>query len=245
MTEQSPIVLPGQVVEPGTALISQAEIEAQLRKQLAEVNKRTSSPGQNQISVKGKMFTLPGQQPRPGPLHCVILDYIWALMHYPGAYNAKKAQDPNCFAIGREKPELGLMRPDDSSPEKQGEDCRRCPKNQWKSDPKGGNGKACKNQRRLLIVPRDADPNAQPYTIYVSPTALKNFDAYVRELSSVHGLDPIQAVTALDFNPSAAYPMLTFAFVDKHANLNTMWGLKERYKSMTEHIIELKHDIDE
>lgn len=245
MTDQSPIVLPGQTLEPGTALVSQAEIEAKLRQQLQTVNQRTSSPGQNQISVKGKMFTLPGKAPMPGPLYCVVLDYVWALMHYPGAFKQNKPQDPNCFAVGRDKPETGLVKPDPTSPEPQGENCRTCPKNQWKSDPKGGNGKACKNQRRLLIVPRDTDPNAQPYTIYVSPTGLKNFDAYVRELASVHNLDPIQAVTAIDFNPSAAYPMLTFAFVDKHANLQLMWNLKERYKSMTEHIIELKHDDDE
>lgn len=242
MTDQSPIVLPGQTAS--TAVVSVAEIEAQLRGQLAEVNKRTSSPGQNQISLRGKMFTLPGQAPKSGPLYCVILDYIWALMHYPGVFNQKKPQDPNCFAVGREKPETGLMKPDETAPEKQGDNCRTCPKNQWRSDPKGGNGKACKNQRRLLIVPQGSDANAQPYTLYVSPKGLKNFDAYVRELASVHGIDPIQAVTAIDFNPVEAFPMLTFSFVEKHAGLVTMWELKNRYKAMTEHIIELKNDAE-
>lgn len=237
--QQNPIVLPGQPA-PGTAMVSAAEVEAQIRNQLAEVNKRTAAPGQNKISVKGKQFTLPGQAPRPGPLYCVILDYIWAMAHYPGVFNQNKPQDPNCFAIGREKPETGLLKPHESAPEKQGENCRTCPKNQWKSDPKGGNGKACKNQRRLLIVPQGADENAQPFTIYVSPKGLKNFDAYVRQLASEQNIDPIQAITAIDFNPAEAYPMLTFTFVEKHANLVTMWGLKERYKAMTEHVIEVK-----
>lgn len=235
------IVLPGQ--QPGTGLAKTAEqIEAELRGQLARVAERTSSPGQNKISVKGKQFTLPGQAPNPGPLTCVILDYIWALAHYPSAYNQNKPQDPNCFAIGREKPESGKLVAHETAPAKQGDNCKVCPKNQWKSDPKGGNGRACKNQRRLLIVPVDASPDAQPYTIYVSPKALKGFDAYIRELQSVHGVDPIQVITEIAFNPNEAYPMLTFKMVGRHTNLVAMWNMKERYKGMTEHVIELKND---
>lgn len=236
--EGTAITLPGQA--PGTAVVSQEAIEAELRKQLATMNERVSAPGQNKISVKGKMFTLPGQKPQPGPLRCIILDYIWALAHYPGAYNQNKPQDPNCFAVGREKPESGKLTPHETSPEKQGVNCKTCPKNQWKSDPKGGNGRACKNQRRLLIVPVGADANTQPYTIYVSPKGLKGFDAYLTELNSVYNLDPIQVVTDIDFDPNQAYPLLTFKYVDKHTNLVTMWGLKNRYQSMTEHVIELK-----
>lgn len=234
---------PGQELMDQKALEArQREIEEQIRKQLQTVNERTAAPSQNKISVKGKKFTLPGGEPKDGPLLAVILDECWVLAHYPGVFNQNKPQDPNCFAVGRMKPESGDLVPHETSPEPQGEDCASCPKNQWKSDPKGGNGKACKNQKRLLIVPPDAGADTQPYTLYVSPTAIKKYDSYVRELAGVHKVDPVQVITEINFDPNAAYPSLTFKLSERHTNLMVMWDLRERHKAVTEHVFELRGD---
>ncbi len=223
---------------PGTAVVN---IEEQIKKNLAKLNERVGAPPSNKISTKGKRFTLPGGEPRTDPLQVVVLDYIWVMAHYPGAYNPKQLQDPDCFAIGRDKPESGLLLPHDSIAKPRSKDCNSCTQNAWGSAPNGP-GKACKNQRRLLVVPHDAGPETQPLTIYVSPSAIKNFDAYLRELATVEQMDPIQVVTIIDFDPNETYSKLTFKMSGKHANLNEMWALRQRYESMTERPIELKGD---
>lgn len=201
-------------------------IEDEIKRELAAQSKQLGDGPSNKIATKGKVFTLPDGQSDPGPLQAVILDYTWYMVHYPGVYNANNPQQPNCFAIGRDKPESGLLQPHEGAAQKQGSDCKTCPKNQWKSG--NGNGKACKNQRRLVLVAPDATEDTVPMIIYVSPGALKNFDAYVSRLKNEHGILPVQAITEISFDPNQSYPSLMFKFANKHNNLNLFWALKER-----------------
>ena len=90
-----------------------------------------------------------------------------------------------------------------------------------------GAGKACKNTRRLLVVPANATEKTRPWVINVSPTGLKHFDKYVNTLSGV-GTHPIEVVTKISFEASEAFPSLRFEIDTKHDNLNLMWQLKER-----------------
>ena len=227
-----------EAIDPGKEVIN---IEEQIKKNLATLGERVGAIPSNKISTKGKRFTLPGGEPRTDPLQVVVIDYIWVMAHYPGAYNPKALQDPDCFAVGRDQPESGLLVPHDSIDKPHAKNCKDCAKNQWKSAPTG-NGKACKNQRRLIVVPVDATEDTQPLSIYVSPSAIKNFDGYLRELAAVHGLDPIQVITTIDFDPNETYTKLIFKLKEKHANLNLMWSLRQRYVELTERPIELKGD---
>jgi len=199
-------------------------VQEQLRKELDTLKDRVDPPSGYMISTKAKVFTLPNGSASDGPLVCVVLDWVTSNSYFEGIYNPKDPQPPTCFAIARE-PAKAV--PSDNAPKKQGDLCKDCPKNEWGSDPQGGKGKACKNTRRLLIVPHDADENAQPWVISVSPTALKHFDKYVNTLADV-GTHPIEVVTTISFEASEAYPSLRFAVENKHDNLNAMWKLKER-----------------
>jgi hypothetical protein len=64
--------------------------------------------------------------------------------------------------------------------------------------------------------------------LYVSPTALKRFDLYVRGLAHVYGLLPIQVITDIAFDPNPTYPTLTFNLVGPHESTKLMWRLRER-----------------
>ena len=185
----------------------------------------------NKISVKGKVFTLPGGQSSPGPLQGVILDYAWFNAYYEGQYKAGESQSPVCFAVGRvEKEQNGtpVLQPSENAPKPQAEHCVLCPKWQFGSD---GNGKACKNQRRLIVVPPNADADFDPYTIYVSPSALKNFAKYIQDLKRL-GLHPAQVVTDIGFDPNETYPRLTFTMASRHSNLPLFWALRSRAQEM-------------
>lgn len=223
-------------VEPGKEVTN---IEAEIAKSIATLKDRVGAPPSNKIATKGKKFTLPSGNASTGPLSVVILDWRWVMAHYPGAFNPSNPQDPDCFAVGINKPESGSLTPHASIEEPHAEDCSTCSKNEWGSDP-NGRGKACKNQLRLLVIAPTADAGTEPLTLYVSPTALKNFFAYSSELASVHGLDAIQVVTSIGFDPNETYPKLTFEMGEKHAQLQEMWALKQRYQSMVDRPIELK-----
>lgn len=206
-------------------------IEAQLKAQMETLKSQLQAPSSNKISTKGKLFTLPNGKSDPGPLRVVILDFAWALVHYKGVFNAAQPASPDCWALGRDTPDSGKLSPDPSVQKPYATSCNKCPKNQWKSDAQG-RGKACKNQRRLIVVGADGDRNSEPLTLYVSPGALKNFDGYVASLASTHGLLPIQVVTEISFDANQAYPSLKFAMAEKHAKLEEMFSLKAKAEEM-------------
>jgi len=199
-------------------------VQEQLRKELDTLKDRVDPPSGFMISTKGKTFTLPDGSADDGPLICVVLDWVTSNNYFEGLYNPKEPQPPVCFAIGREVATIAASK---NAPKAQGTLCKECPKNEWGSDPQGGKGKACKNTRRLLVVPANATDKTQPWVLNVSPTGLKHFDKYINTLGDV-GTHPIEVVTKISFEASEAYPSLRFEIDKKHDNLNMMWQLKER-----------------
>lgn len=215
-------------------------VEDQIRQELEQSNKRLGALPTNKIQLKNKQFTTPDGQSVPGPIEVVVLDFTWFMCHYPGVYNANNPQQPNCFAIGRDKPDSGLLVPDSTVTDPQGKDCKTCPQNEWGSAPTG-KGKACKNQRRLIIVSPKFDEDSEPMTMYVSPGGLKNFDSYVSRLKNEHGLLPMQVITKVQFDKHQSYPLLQFSFVSKHSEVELAWALKERWADM----LNRKIDVEE
>lgn len=218
-------------------------IEDQIKKELLAQKGQIGALPSNKIQLKGKEFTLPDGQKSNGPMEVIVLDFVWFMAHYPGVYDASNPQQPNCFAVGRDRPDSGLLGPPESVKKPQAENCAVCPKNEWKSAPTG-KGKACKNQRRLIIVPADFDEESEALTMYVSPGGLKNFDAYVVRLRSEHGILPAQAITEISFDTNQTYPLLQFKFVGKHDNMNAAWSLKERFQDVLFRELEIREDED-
>ena len=60
--------------------------------------------------------------------------------------------------------------------------CLSCPFNQWGSG-KGERGKACKEMRRLLIMPKDS---SLPAIMSIPPTSITNWDNYWSGLRSIN-----------------------------------------------------------
>jgi len=224
--------------KPGTEVVSAEAIEAALKNELTEFNDRVGAAPSNKISLKGKVFTTPDGK-SDTELSIIVLDWRHVLANYPGAYSPNNPQDPDCFAVGIHKPESGQLLPHDTIEKPWGENCRDCPKNQWKSAAQG-NGKACKNQARIIAVGANPSTDSQPATLFVSPTGLKNWNAYLTELATVHGLNVLQVVTTVTFDPNETYPKLQFKMSDKHAALQTVWALKARYQEMIDRPIELR-----
>jgi hypothetical protein len=196
-------------------------IQDEIKAEIEGLKDRVEPPSGFKISTKGKMFTLPNGSSSEGPLSCVILDWVTANIYFKGIYNPNDIKPPACWAISDKPADLA---PSENVPDAQNKTCKGCPQNEWGSGT--GKGKACKNTRRLLVVPADADEKSQPWVLDVSPTGLKHFDKYVNALADM-GMHPIQLVTDISFDESEAYPSLRFKALDPFEDLEVAWALKD------------------
>ena len=222
--------------EDDKALVS---VEDLIKKELEAQRGQIGALPTNKIGLAEKTFTLPDGQKSAGPIELIILDFVWFMVHYPGIYNSNNPQQPDCFAVGREKPDGGLLLPHESVEKPHEKDCMTCPKNQWKSSP-SGNGKACKNQRRLIVAPPNFESIDEVMTMYVSPGGLKNFDSYLSRLKAEHGILPVQCITEVSFDADQSYSKLKFKLVERHTRVNDAWALREQAQEMLFRELEAK-----
>lgn len=187
-------------VTKGTAVGAPLDIAAEMER----IKAMTGAVAGNQIKTDEKTFTFPDGEVTSDPVELVIVNFTSMNSYYEGKYDPKNIVPPNCFAI---HPIVTEMVPSDNSPDKQCETCALCPLNQFGSD---GDGKACKNTRRLAVL-RPDQPDADIMVLSVSPTALKSFDRYVQALVRTHGKLPAQVITTVSFNESVKYSQLVFS----------------------------------
>lgn len=83
----------------------------------------------------------------------VILDAIFENVFYEGRYDPDAPQAPTCFAFAREEADLAPHKVVLDAGQAQSLDgCKDCEHNEWGSADTG-RGKACRNTRRLAMVP--------------------------------------------------------------------------------------------
>ena len=112
---------------------------------------------------------------------------------------------PDCFS-------LNGISPDAASTDPQNDLCASCPQNAWgsKITPQGKQVKACADQKRLAVVAAD-DASGPVYLLQVTPAALKDLNAYQKELS-IRGIAPEIVRTRIGFDTDASFPKLKFGF---------------------------------
>lgn len=206
-----------------------AEYDKMLQEQAAGIANRIGKPSGNTISTKGKQFKLPDGTISAGPMRAIVLDWVSYNAHYDGAYDPNKPKPPTCFALG----DLETLTPSANAPNRQSDKCAGCPKNEWQSAATG-RGKACKNQYRLAIIPENLGaPDVKGmYTLTVSPTGMKAFEAFVRTASKDLGALPIRCAVDIGFNQAEAYPTLTFGNASIHNNLAIAMQLQNKAREM-------------
>ena len=182
-----------------------AEYREQLRQVLATLRTRIAPPAGNRISLKGRMFTMPDGSTNPGPIAAVLLDWRAHNQFWAGPYDPNQLEDPICWAVSRT---YDALAPSPESVEPQAESCASCPKNVFGSAP-NRKAKACRNSRRLAIVPPDATLETEPMILTTSPTAISAFESYVLGLATENKM-PVEVVTLIAFDPASDFPSLRF-----------------------------------
>ena len=180
-------------------------IQDALRAQVANMAGRIMPATGNAIRVsQDKQISLPDGTKVEGALELVIVDFVAVHNFYEGKFDKNDIKPPSCFAIGTDPRN---MVPSPNSPNKQASECQTCPMNQWGSD---GKGKACKNGRKLAVLPPDANEDTPIWTLGVSPTAIKGFDGYVAGVARTFGMPPVAVVTTVDLNTATDFPQFMF-----------------------------------
>lgn len=211
------------------------------REKLQSLAKEQSSlerAGSDFVKTKGSKFEFKGAVIKP-PLKVVVLGYTFENAYYVGDYDPDNKTSPVCFAISDRENDLA---PHDTSPEKQGEKCVGCPQNEWGSGNKG-RGKACKNQRRLLLmsVPTDKSgsvdlsklttdyvANAELAQLRISPTGIKGWAAYVKQVTNTLAAPLFAVVTSFSFDETVDYPLVVPSLETEIDDIEVIEALMER-----------------
>lgn len=223
-------------VRKSTAVGSVINVKEKLAAMLAAQEGKTAAVGGNKIRVtQDKHFILPDGTKTRDPLQLVVLDFTSRNDYYEDGYDKDNIVPPTCFAIGNIPTKLI---PSPNSPVKQADSCAECPANIFGSR---GAGKACKNTRVLAVLPPDADADTPIWTIQVSPTAIKAWDGFVKDVQRQFSAPPVAVVVTVSFNEAAEYAQLTFGDAQPNENIEVHL---ERVEEATE-LLAVEPDVSQ
>lgn len=155
-------------------------------------------PSAGRISLKGGLSY--DGTPVPGnKLEVVIVGGAYRNVLYKSRYDPDNIVNPDCFALSVEDED---MKPHENVANPEHETCKGCPMAEWGSNPAGGRGKACKETRRLVLLPAnnlssaDAIKASEMAVLDIPVTSVKNYRNLVNVVASTLNL-PVYAVVVL------------------------------------------------
>lgn len=162
------------------------------------------------ISLRGGRISIDKQPVAGNVLDCVVIAYARENAWYPGKFDPNNPVPPRCYAIQPVRANTNEldMAPHVDVEEPVAELCDGCPKNEWKSGD-GGKGKACKNVRRLALIPADALKSSQGVSeadvLYLKLPVLsvQNWSKYVNAVAAEYKRPPFAMVTQISTEPDA------------------------------------------
>lgn len=154
------------------------------------------------VSFKGGRISYQGNPVKGDELDVIVVDSIIENAFYLEGYDPDNKQPPSCYSFGRDEED---MSPHEKSSEPQSEKCHDCPQNKF-GTAENGKGKACKNVRRLALLPAaplDAGAVGTAEVAYakIPVTSVKGWASYVRTLSALEKVPPLAVVTRIGTIP--------------------------------------------
>lgn len=167
---------------------------------LAQGMEESTLTGGNFIGTRGGILTYQGAEVPGNKMNVVILGHVLHNMFYEGKFDSKNPASPVCYAFGEKESQ---MAPHEKCESPQADECEGCPMNEFGSADTG-RGKACKNSRRLMVIPEDALDdleNANPALIHTPPTSGRAWAGYVVNLATTLRRPPLAVVTEISLVP--------------------------------------------
>jgi hypothetical protein len=131
-----------------------AKWEEELAKQadMAAKAEANAGGGGKFFSTRGGMLSFDDAPLPNNQMAVIIVDTIFENTYYEGVYDPDAPASPLCFAFGRDEDDMVPHVIVTDAGNEQAADCGQCPMNEWGSADVG-KGKACKNTRRLAMIP--------------------------------------------------------------------------------------------
>jgi len=171
------------------------------RQELAEEAKATSAqetPSVQNLSFRSGVMSFGGTPVPANKLSCIVIGTAFERTFYDGPFDPNKIKNPVCFALTTDG-EGAAPHPNSLHP--QHETCNGCPRDQWGSAGEGRRGKACKETRRLALIPADKLESAQDVLASelamakVPVTSVRNWSNFVHKVGAMYSV-PFWAVVA-------------------------------------------------
>lgn len=140
-------------VAPGKQMIAwDKELANFADKSEAQEDTATTGAGMKYFSFKSGVLSFDEAVMPGNKVAVIILDGLFDHSYYEGRYDPENPSPPTCFALGRDEGELAPHKDVFERDQAQHDTCEGCPMNEFGSADTG-RGKACKNTRRLAVIP--------------------------------------------------------------------------------------------
>lgn len=203
-----------------------ANMQAEMAKKIAELSATTTTYEKVNLTLGPNTITVPDIGETNTPMDCVVLDFITTRAYYDTPMpigNKQPANSPACFALGRGSTDDFVPLAD--SPNIQHPTCKGCPKNEWGTAPRGGKGKACGEQRVVAIMlPAAKNQDDKIYTTRVTPSKLKDFDNYYRQIVNRTGKLPLFFISELSTAAVGTSNAAVFKLKSENVNYKYFWS---------------------
>jgi hypothetical protein len=192
-----------EVVVPNeTAVAMPTEWADRLAQFATQAQQAEAAPTGSFVTTRSGVLQWQGQAVAGNKLDVVVVDSIYENTYYVDDFDPDNPASPVCFAFAHDDKELA-PHPESSQP--QHDTCKGCPMNEFGSADRG-KGKACKNSRRLAMVPAiplDAASIeiAEIAFLKLPVTSTKNWANYVNTLATLDRRPPFAVVTTIGAQP--------------------------------------------
>jgi hypothetical protein len=209
-----------EVAKKESSEVATVDWEQEMREAAKNVAK-TERTSVGRINIQSGVMTYMDNALPDNTLDAIVVAFGWEHVYYEGRYKQGVVVPPNCFGLGlpTEEGEPPTMLPHDAVKWPVHSNCAECPNFEWGSDPDGGRGKACKEKRRLALIPYSGDVvdlvNSEMAVLTVPVTSVKNWGNYVNKLAATVQRPPWGVVTRIKVVPDSRTQFkVTFDTVD-------------------------------
>ena len=212
-THQNPLAATQLATTPGEgsyALALPADLAAEMAA-YAKDEAAAERPSVSKISLRGGLMGYQGNPIKGNLLPCIILVAAHRNAYYDQPFDPNNLQNPVCFALSEDGDDMAAHEnvPDSNVP---ADDpmktrlnpgsCNGCQMNAWGSDPKpNSRGKACKETRRLVLIPASALTSVEDATkaelaiMDIPVTSGANYRNFVNGLAASAKVPPWITIT--------------------------------------------------
>ena len=165
-----------------------ANWEAQMAMEATEAAK-LERPSIVSVSFRAGIITIGGASVPDNKLPCIVVANTFENRYYSTPWDPEVIESPDCFALSEDG--MGMV-PHANVEEPQHPTCDGCPMAEWKSDPSGRGGKACKEIRKLILLPMSPGmvpeeiPKVEMAVVKLPVTSVRKWSTYVNEIAAAH-----------------------------------------------------------